>query len=144
MQWGHALKLIILLTVFFLCDIRCSLSLAVSQINSVHSRQYYDFFLGGGKICAGWHNVFCSECWRKLLSSGQAHPAPPTVVTTLHITVLFIMVGLCVKRLLSPRFDTQPGPCELSCASVLCCATRVFQTIRFFSLVKNQTLSISG
>ena len=32
--------------------------------------------------------------------------------------------------------------CELSCVLVLCCATRVFQTIRFFSLRKNQTLPI--
>ncbi|XP_071791679.1 AP-4 complex subunit beta-1-like isoform X1 [Asterias amurensis] len=32
--------------------------------------------------------------------------------------------------------------CELSCALVLCCATRVFQNIRFSSLGKNQTLLI--
>ena len=32
--------------------------------------------------------------------------------------------------------------CELSCALVLCCATRVFQTIQFSSLGKNRTLPI--
>ena len=56
------------------------------------------------------------------------------------------MVGLCVKR--SPLTKVTPvrfpvgAICELSCALVLCCATRVFQTIRFSSLGKNQTLSI--
>ena len=55
-------------------------------------------------------------------------------------------VGLCVKR--SPLAKVTPvrfparAICELSCALVLCCATRVFQTIRFSSLRKNQTLSI--
>ena len=50
-------------------------------------------------------------------------------------------VGLCVKR--SPLTEVTPvqfparAICELSCALVFCCATRVFQTIR-----KNQTLSI--
>ena len=60
---------------------------------------------------------------------------------------MFGMVGVCVKR--SPltkvtpvRFPAQGHICELSCALVLCCATRVFQTIRFSSLGKNQTLSI--
>ena len=32
--------------------------------------------------------------------------------------------------------------CELSCALVFCCATRVFQIIWFFSFGKSQTLSI--
>ena len=56
------------------------------------------------------------------------------------------MVGLCVKR--SPLTKVTPvrfpdgAICELSCALVLCCATRVFQNIRFSSLGKNQTLSI--
>ena len=34
------------------------------------------------KICAGRHSVFCSECWEKIVSPGQACPAPPTVATT--------------------------------------------------------------
>ena len=56
------------------------------------------------------------------------------------------MLGLCVKR--SPLTKVTPvrsparAICELSCALVLCCATRVFQTIRFSSLRKNRTLSI--
>ena len=52
----------------------------------------------------------------------------------------------CAKSArLSPRwpwFDTWPGPSELSWVLVLCCATRVFQTIQFSSLGKNRTLPI--
>ena len=56
------------------------------------------------------------------------------------------MVDVCVKQ--SPLTKVTPvrvsarAVCELSCALVLCCATMVFQTIRFSSLGKNQTLSI--
>ena len=39
-------------------------------------------------------------------------------------------------------FPSRGHVCELSCAWVLCGAMRVFQTIRFSSLVKNQTLLI--
>ena len=54
------------------------------------------------------------------------------------------MVGLCVKRSALSKVTPVrfPARCELSCALVLCCATGVFQTIRFSSLRKNQTLSI--
>ena len=51
-------------------------------------------------------------------------------------------VGLCVKR--SPITKVTPvqfpvgAICELSCATVLCCATRVFQTIRLSSLRKKK------
>ena len=60
------------------------------------------------------------------------------------------MVGLCVKCSpltkvtpvrFSVRFPARPI-CELSCTLVLCCATRVFQTIQFSSLGKNQTLPL--
>ena len=36
------------------------------------------------KICAGQHNVFCSECWTKIESPGQARPVPSTVATSLQ------------------------------------------------------------
>ena len=48
------------------------------------------------------------------------------------------MVGLCVKR--SPLTKVSPvrllawAICEFSCALFLCCVTRVFQTIQFYSL----------
>ena len=48
------------------------------------------------------------------------------------------MVGLFVKRLPLTKVTLVRFParaiCELSCALVLCCATRVIQTIRFSSL----------
>ena len=72
---GPCNKLNSLLTVFFLCDIWFSSSLAVSQINAK-----WTIF----EICAGRHNIFLSECWAKIVSPGQACPAPPTVATTLH------------------------------------------------------------
>ena len=58
------------------------------------------------------------------------------------------MVGLCVKRSPLTKVTLVGYPvkaiCELSCALVLWCATRVFHTIPFFFLQKTQTLSIFG
>ena len=69
--WGPCNKLNGLWTVLFLFDISYSLPLAVSQINA----QWTIFwFFSRGKICAGRHNVFCSECWAKIVSPGQARP----------------------------------------------------------------------
>ena len=57
---------------FFLFDIRYPLSLGLSSLRSMHSGQYFE-------ICAGRHNVFCSECWAKIVSPGQArHTSPST------------------------------------------------------------------
>ena len=66
---GHAISRII----FWLCSF--SVTLAVSQI--IAKRTLF-------KICAGRHNVFLSECWAKIVSPGQARPAPPSVATTLR------------------------------------------------------------
>ena len=68
------------------------------------SAQYFDLICAGcWEICAGCHCVICSDCWAKMLSSGQAHLAPPTEATMLldilqsenEITVYFV-----------PSFDT--------------------------------------
>ena len=80
------------------------------------------------------------------------------ILSEWYITFVFVqlctvrhggMVGSCVKhspltKVTPVRYSARAILCELSCALVLCCAKRVFQTIRFSSLGKNQTPSIFG
>lgn len=91
MLWGHA-NLNGLSTVSFLCDIWYSL-FAVPQINA----QCTIFWLIIRKICAGRHNLFCSEF----------RAGPPTVATTLGVTILgvpCVHLNPCVH--LDPKCQT--------------------------------------
>ena len=69
---GHAISWM----VFWLCSFSVTFwySLSWAVLRSMHSAV-------DNEICAGRHNVFCSECWAKIVSPGQARPAPPTVAT---------------------------------------------------------------
>ena len=71
----------------------------------MHSGQYFE-------ICDGWHKVFCSECWAKTLSPGQARPAPPTVATTpveLSTTSFFFQKQLLKRGLHMVLLQTSPN-----------------------------------